>query len=67
MKYRVEALEVQTALHELLGHGSGKLFQKLEDGTFNFNSDTVLNFETNEKVSKESVLLGMHQNTSSLL
>ncbi|KAG8179448.1 hypothetical protein JTE90_026341 [Oedothorax gibbosus] len=51
IKYRVDALEVQTALHELLGHGSGKLFQKKEDGTFNFDADNVLNYETNEKVS----------------
>jgi len=49
-KYYVASHEVQVGLHELLGHGSGKLFMRDGDGRLNYN-DTVTDPLTGELVN----------------
>jgi len=49
-KVYARADQVLTGLHELIGHGSGKLFQINEDGTKNFK-DGIINPCTDEPVT----------------
>ena len=50
-KYSREAMDLKIALHELLGHGSGKLFtQDIETKEFNFDHEKLLNPLTGKKI-----------------
>lgn len=50
-KYRGKSFEVQVGIHELLGHGTGKLLAIDDKGDFNFDAQTVINPVTKEKIN----------------
>ncbi|KAJ7940644.1 aflatoxin-detoxifizyme [Mycena leptocephala] len=50
-EWDARAFELQVANHELLGHGSGKLFQEDANGKKNFSPDKVINPLTGEPVT----------------
>jgi dipeptidyl-peptidase-3 len=52
VKYSQESLTLIVALHELLGHGTGKLFTKnVETGELNYDNQTVKNPFTGEPIT----------------
>lgn len=51
VRYSKESLTLIVALHELLGHGTGKLFQLNEAGEKNWDTDVVKNPFTGEEIT----------------
>ncbi|XP_012231066.1 dipeptidyl peptidase 3 isoform X2 [Linepithema humile] len=50
--YRIPSFEVQVGLHELLGHGTGKLFKQIDSDSYNFDRDKVKNPLTKGSINK---------------
>lgn len=51
-EWRGKSFEVQVAIHELLGHGSGKLLKETGPGALNFDQEAVRHPITGGKVEK---------------
>uniref|UniRef100_A0A0L0NWE3 Dipeptidyl peptidase 3 n=1 Tax=Candidozyma auris TaxID=498019 RepID=A0A0L0NWE3_CANAR len=51
-KWRDDSFEVQVGLHELLGHGTGKLLQETSPGEFNFDKSAHPELSTYYKPSE---------------
>ena len=49
---RVLNFDILVGLHELLGHGSGKLFHEFANGTFDFNASHIESVGKYGKVQK---------------
>ncbi|XP_076283188.1 dipeptidyl peptidase 3 isoform X2 [Lasioglossum baleicum] len=50
--YRLLSFEVQVSLHELLGHGTGKMLRQLGPDSYNFDKGSVKNPLTGEVIDK---------------
>lgn len=50
LKIGLKVSMLKTSLHELLGHGTGKLFRKDKYGKYNFDFGEIINPITNEKI-----------------
>ncbi|XP_020280552.1 dipeptidyl peptidase 3 isoform X2 [Pseudomyrmex gracilis] len=51
-KYRTISFEVQVGLHELLGHGTGKLLKQTGPNTYNFDRENMKNPLTGGNIDK---------------
>ena len=41
-KFGLKSFEIKVGLHELLGHGSGKILREEPDGTLNFEKGSII-------------------------
>ena len=44
-KFGLKSFEIKVGLHELLGHGSGKILREEPDGTLNFEKGIITHFK----------------------